>query len=134
MPHEIKVGDVYQTRDGSPARIIATDRKDPVCPIVALVGIRGEEEIVQSYTRSGGFPRTNPVQCRLDLILSECYDDWEIDDKIWVWDDHTVAALPRHFAGSDEDGRVLAWPDGETSHSAVSQNRTPWQYASKTKP
>jgi hypothetical protein len=133
MPHEIKVGDVYQTRDGRSARIIATDRDSTSYPIVALLRDR-RQETVQTYTRDGRFRGANSLPLVSDLVIPECYDDWKIDDPIWVWDDRTISALPRHFAGLDENGKVLAWPDGSTSHTKEGFEPTPWQYASKTKP
>jgi hypothetical protein len=70
-----------------------------------------------------------------DLILPECYDDWKIDDPIWVWNDRQEAwPIARHFAGVNENGQVLAWRSGATSHSAYKYSPLPWPHASKTDP
>jgi hypothetical protein len=43
----------YQTRDGRPVRILATDRKHPSFPIVALVTEDNDQEYIYQYTASG---------------------------------------------------------------------------------
>jgi hypothetical protein len=131
MPHEIKVGDVYIDKAGRQVRIVCTDRKGHPYTVVGLLDV-GNKEMIVLYTEHGEFMKASNSY---DLILhAGPYDDWQIDDKIWVWDDHTVSALPRHFAGLDEDGRVLAWQCGATSHTTEGFKPTSWQYASKTKP
>jgi hypothetical protein len=136
MPHEIKVGDVYETENGGRARIICTDRVQPDYPVVALV-MMGEMERVCSYTERGKFYDGLDEAEGRDLVLPQGpYDDWQIDDPIWVWDGKPEHAQPRHFAGIADNGKVLAWGNGLTSHSTVTyESRTYfWQHASKTDP
>jgi len=123
--HQIKVGDVYQDENGRPVRILCTDKKAYKHPVVGLIST-AEWEILEVYTDQGISAST----VHGNLTLPESYDDWEIDDPIWVWDDGDAPA-PRHFAGVTDDGRVLAWQCGATS---VSNEQEPiaWAYASKT--
>jgi hypothetical protein len=134
MPHEIKVGDVYQTGNGLTVRIIATDRLGTNYPVIGLIkGTDGRENML-SFTREGHSAGTNETIFNTDLILPECYEDWEIDDPIWVWNDSRMA-FPRHFAGIGPEGEVLAWRDGFTSHTISElESTTVWLFASKTDP
>jgi hypothetical protein len=129
MPHEIKVGDMYQDEKGKSVRIICTDRKTYKQPVVGLVN-NGECETIVSYTNQG----ISGSLVYGNLILPESYDDWQIDDPIWVWEGRIADALPHHFAGINEQGRVLTWRNGATSHSAGEWSPLSWRHASKTDP
>jgi hypothetical protein len=131
MPHEIKVGDVYKNKIGRSVRIVCTDRKGHPYPVVGLLD-RGHKETVELYTKSGAFIGESSSY---DLILhAGPYDDWQVDDPIWVWETDADDPLPRYFAGIANDGRVLAWIGGATSYSNVEEQPLAWNYASKTKP
>ena len=54
---KFKVGQVWVTRDGRKARIVATDCKDADYPVVALLESDEVGEEVQSFTPSGAFDR-----------------------------------------------------------------------------
>jgi hypothetical protein len=133
MAHQIKVGDVYQNENGASVRIICINRKGCSYSVVGLVD-KGNHEIAQYYTNDGVYSGAASGE---KLILPECYNDWQIDDPIWVWDDHGSSnAVPSHFAGMGEDGRVKAWANGLTSHSAAIHSGCTylWDHASKTDP
>jgi hypothetical protein len=130
MPHEIKVGDEYSDEKGKSVRIVCTDRKAYKYTVVGLVKYK-EGEIVEVYTNQG----LSGSLAQGDLILPPGhYDEWEIDDPIWVWYDRDCQVFPQHFAGLDKDGKVLAWDCGTTSHSAGNLEPAPWPNASKTDP
>jgi hypothetical protein len=132
MPHEIKVGDVYSDENGRSVRIICTDRNSGY-QVVGLVDM-GYREALSVYTENG----ISVGLCVANLCLPlGPYDDWQVDDPIWVWDDHGSSdAVPSHFAGMGEDGRVKAWAHGLTSHSAAIHGCRAflWDHASKTDP
>jgi hypothetical protein len=133
MPHEIKVGDVYKTIEGKSARIICTDRRAPNYPVVALIE-EGDAELLLAYTATGRVSLDCSPDCETNLVLPESYEDWEIDDPIWVWNDPSLT-FPRHFAGVGPEGKVHAWRDGFTSHTISEQEPTSaWLFASKTCP
>lgn len=44
--------------------------------------------------------------------------DLKMDQPIWVRNDQSDAWLPKHFAGWDENNKVMAWCWNGTSHSA----------------
>jgi hypothetical protein len=135
MPHEIKVGDVYQTRNDLTARIVATDKQGNNYPIVALVkGKPDDHEIIIVYSRDGHPATMSPIGHGADLIFPDPYEDWKINDPIWVWNSPRMA-FPRHFAGVGPDGEVYAWRDGFTSHTTDEREpRAAWRFASKTRP
>jgi hypothetical protein len=134
MPHEIKVGDVYRTKNDRSVRIIATDRLGTDYPVIGLIKGTDDRENILSFTREGHSAGTNETLFNTDLILPECYDDWEIDDPIWVWDDNDPTPQPRHFAGVAPIGDVLAWHAGLTSHTKGNTEPCAWPHASKTRP
>jgi hypothetical protein len=135
MPHEIKVGDVYQTRNGLTARIIATDKQGNDYPIVALVKDKSDDyDIIIVYSRDGHPANMSTIDRGADLILPEPYKDWKIDDPVWVWTDAVKAPKARHFAGLDENGQPLVWRHGTTSHSTNEYDPISWPHISKTKP
>lgn len=40
-----------------------------------------------------------------------------VDDPVWVRESMEDEWEPRHFAGLDDDFRILVWGDGLTSHT-----------------
>jgi hypothetical protein len=131
MPYQIKVDDVYLNENGASVRIICTNRRGYPYSVVGLID-KGTHEIAQYYKNEGTYSGAASGE---KLILPESYDDWQIDDPIWVWDDCSVNAVPRHFAGTTDNGRVIAWSHGTTSHSTQKMKKpTVWEHASKTDP
>lgn len=137
--YEIKVGDVFETKEGEKVRIIATDRQVGVDnrPIVGLcLSTRTDTEMPICYTREGKYCNHGDPHFR-DLVLPyHLYKDWEIDDAIWVWNCDTDYATPRHFAGvCEETGEPLAFEAGCTSHTAgLRIAKIAWKFASKSRP
>jgi hypothetical protein len=131
-----KVGDTVTTRNNRQARIVAIDRKDPEYPIIALVTNPEGYETVQVYTSSGVSNMSTANYRSLDLQPPKgSYDDWRINDPIWVWNDLSRGPpFPAHFAGIAEDGRPRVWPFGATSHSSNGKPPIAWNYASKDRP
>lgn len=66
-----KNGAKIKTRDGHEVRIICTDRKNPYCPIVALVKLVDCSEITQSYTSKGKTQLTKGTISDNDLVIVE---------------------------------------------------------------
>lgn len=105
----------YRTRSGLPARVLATDVKDSVYPIVALVG--GDFEEVERYTADGFFYEHRQLH-ELDLVEVLPYDDFKVDDPVFVRNNDCDTWLPRHFAGVNAQGDPLAFYGGETSFTS----------------
>lgn len=55
------------------------------------------------------------------------YEDWEIDDKIIVWNNSDSVRHERHFAGIGGRIMPLAWDYGKTSYTT--KDRSYWNYA-----
>jgi hypothetical protein len=65
------------------------------------------------------------------------HPDFPMDHPVWVWDDDDPGnILPRHFAEWGEDGRIMCWEDGMTSHSIGDRKRSKveWGNYSTEKP
>ena len=63
---KININKKYKTRTGETVRILATDRKDSVCPVVGLVTDDTGEENLMSWTETGKMLETG--DSRNDLI------------------------------------------------------------------
>lgn len=112
--NKIEMGKKYRTRTGLPARVIATDVKDSIYRVVALVG--KDVERVYHYTTTGhSLPSSQHGD---DLVEVSPYEDFKIDDKVLVRDYENEEWNKRYFAGISADGLALAFVDGQTSWSS----------------
>ena len=50
----------------------------------------------------------------------------KIDTKVLVRDHEGMGWYKRHFAGWDEDGRMLCWARGRSSHTETEETR--WNF------
>lgn len=105
----------HRTRDGHRARIICTDLKDNVYPVVAAIEYDAGETVKR-------YPKTlqydiygESGESDLDLFEYNPWSDVAIDTPIWVANNAGIWC-PRHFA-KYEDGKVFAWVNGRTSHT-----------------
>lgn len=71
----------------------------------------------------------------INWLYKECEKpkvDWSkvpVDTPIYVRGEEGEKWRPRHFAGVDKYGKVLAWANGRTSFSQTMENTCPWEYA-----
>lgn len=103
----------HRTRDGHRARILCTDVKSDVYPVVAAIEY-GFGETVGQYNKSLQY---NHMYGENDLDLFE-YSPWSdvvIDTPIWL-STEVGSVFARHFA-KYENGKVFAWVNGRTSHT-----------------
>lgn len=130
---EISMDKSYRTRDGRPVRLLCVDRKDTNYPVIGLILDHDGQETLETFKLRGGFVLRQGIDDR-DLIETTPFDGLKIDQPIWVRDRETDSWLARHYAGNFA-GKVLAWNDGGTSHSAYAKNSTrAWPTFSITKP
>ena len=114
MKNKIRKDKQYRTRDGRPARILATDRKHENYSVIALIGsLDGGFENLESFTIYGK-AFVNDIDAN-DLVEVTPYDDFEIDEPVLVRYTKDDYWTRRHFAGISQNGRPLAWEDGQTS-------------------
>ena len=60
-----------------------------------------------------------------DAKLEKRLPDLKIDDKVWVKPrEHGNRWFSAHFNSWREDGRMLVWAYGRSSHTAVSEQHT----------
>lgn len=52
------------------------------------------------------------------------YEDWEIDEPVWVRDSRDADWTPRYFAGISRTGQPLTWQFGCTSWSSQTNTKT----------
>lgn len=101
----------HRTRDGHRARIICTDVKNNVYPVVAAIEYDAGE-VVERYTKTLQYD----IYGESDLDLFEySWSDVAIDTPIWVANSAGIW-FPRHFAKYEGD-KVFAWVNGRTSHT-----------------
>lgn len=105
----------HRTRDGHRARIICTDVKDNVYPVVAAIEYDAGETIMR-YTKTLQYDIYGESgESDLDLFEYSPWSDVAVDTPIWVANTAGIWC-PRHFA-KYEDGKVFAWVNGRTSHT-----------------
>jgi len=123
----------YKTRRGRDVLLLTTNGKRASSAVVAILEHGKDNEAVVTYYANGKLLSTNTHD--LDLIEVSPFEAFEIDDKVWVWDEDMTIASPRHFAGVRTDGYPLTWADGKTSFSiGIEGYKTMWDYCTKEKP
>jgi hypothetical protein len=105
----------YKTRSGMPVRLLCTDRDCGGSPIIGLAKYADGEELLYTWRSDGAYYNATPYD--LDLVEVDPYQDWLIDDKIYVRDAAIKDWTPAHFAGVSQDGSPTAWFSGRTSHT-----------------
>ena len=98
----------YKTADGQEVRIYATDGN-------ASYPVHGARRcklgwVVESWT-ANGICSGNDRSSGIDLVEISKWDDFNIDDRVVVWDDQN-RKYNRYFAGVDEDGKATAFVSG----------------------
>jgi hypothetical protein len=63
-----------------------------------------------------------------DLIEVSPYADFQIDDKVLVWEDDT-RQYKSYFAGTGRTGKAEVWADGRTSYNET--RRIGWKHCIK---
>lgn len=121
----IDINKKYRTRSGNEVRIYSTDGIGDY-PIHFAHKMQDGWQL-ECATINGKFYH-NLVDDDLDLIEITPYEDINIDDKVWVWNDGGFK-YKRHFAGICEDGRPMAWDSGSTSWST--EFKTIWKNCEK---
>ena len=120
----IKLGEVYKDRCGSDVRIICVDKQGNL-PIVGIVNTEGcDKGYVESYTFEGKYLLYEDSE--YDLILTEDFRTYKIDEPVMVRDNDEEEWLHKHFAGVKED-KPCTWNCGTTSWSVGSpEDMFPW--------
>ena len=95
------------TREGSPARIICTDRKGSNQPILALVQVRADPmEVALTFSTDGKYDIGR--ESNYDLFFApKKYEGWVIISKLPFTDSFEI--FPEIFATKEEAVRV--WED-----------------------
>lgn len=125
---KLEEGKFYRSRDGHRVKIVKLVNLFDVDKAIGVVYYGGKSCRVAQYLCDG--MRTKGCESKKDLVAKwGPYDDWEIDKKIYVWANNKANAVPRHFAGISESGKVMAFMHGATSFSADNgKNPMEWLY------
>lgn len=103
----------HRTRGGHRARILCTDVKSDVYPVVAAIEY-DSGETVERYNKTLQYDHMYGEN-DLDLFEYSPWSDVVIDTPIWVCNCDGIS-FARHFA-KYENGKVFAWINGRTSHT-----------------
>lgn len=123
MSNKISMDKKYRTRDGRDVRVLCVDKDfsdDAIVkrPVIALVkSIKGSGESVYYYSSHGYFCVEGHAD-QLDLIEVKPYDDFEIDEPVYVRDSENEKWRRRHFAGVDDKGCPLVFMSGAKKWSS----------------
>jgi len=122
---KIDMNKKYRTRSGNEVRVLCVDRQSyDGFPVVYLRKFC-DAEFIEVCLENGKF-YTNEIPSGLDLIEVSPYEDFEINDIVMVRDRDTDMWKRRHFAGVDEDGRALCFPNGASSWTSDSISTNAW--------
>jgi hypothetical protein len=107
-------------RKGRYGRVIFADMKGwRGESVVALLEAEdGSGEFVAAYRSDGTYCDGVGALEEYSLIEVSPYEDWEIDEPIWVRDFPDDRWVPRYFAGVSKAEEPLAWQEGRTSLTA----------------
>lgn len=132
MALTLKVGTTYRTRNGYKRRIIA-QINNKTFPFISILTDHGHDSVsdIESHKPDGSTYISAPD--RNDLVAEITpYEDWKIDDPVWVRGSEYEAWKPRHFAGVISNGKPQTWEDGQTSHTT--SNKVTWTHITNIDP
>lgn len=131
--NKITMDKTYRTRDGRQVRVICVDRNGAPHSVVALV--RDPHTGVDQIKTCNPDGRTLPDAPDRDgdLIEVSPWDDFKIDEPVYIRDSVDNEWMRRHFAGVAPDGRPSAWTDGCTSWSGAGRAYS-WNYCRRPTP
>jgi hypothetical protein len=120
---KLEVGKTYVTREGSIVNILTKLKEDLCHPFIGIAdNTRGKRAsvVISSHGEIIGEGHWSSI-----AEEHKPYKDWPIDCKVRVRT--TGEWTNRHFAGVNEEGKPLAWDNGQTSHSSKGL-RTCWDH------
>jgi len=97
--------------------------------IFGAYNVDGSKEWSAARWESNGNYQLDKESC-LDLIEVSPYADFNIDDKVLVWD-NGLYKYKCHFAGVGKNGKPLTWDDGKTSFTETDLYKTEWDNCEK---
>lgn len=116
MSSSISLDKTYRTRSGDLVRILAIDALDKEFPVIGLVKVDSDEELVGRWTSQGAHDNPN-VEDPWDLIE---YNPWAavaLDTPLWVRNASGGPWIKAHFRSFDAPN-INCWASGRTSHTA----------------
>ena len=112
---KIDITKVKSTRDGS--EVLELHRLEHL-PGYAWAGVvrSGHQVSLETWTEEGKY-YSDILESPYDLVETNPYDDWKVDDKVWV---KAKGGLwtPRHFSRVDSEGVPHVFVDGKTSFTS----------------
>ncbi len=133
----IDINKTYRTRDGRKVEILKI-MAIPDANLDKVVGIIYNLDgywQLDTWRECGNYLGSSLGDCSLtrssgrDLIEVQSYADFQIDDKVLVWDDTgtDIQKVKGYFAGVSVEGRPMTFVNGATSFSAVEYDeQTKW--------
>ena len=111
---EISMNKKYKTKQGADVKIVAID-KDRKYPVIGYYSNLDGDESLISWTIEGRFGIDEESIC--DLIESNPYADFKIDDKVLVKYNVSNNWYKRYFYKLNDDGECIVFDEGRTSFS-----------------
>lgn len=126
----IDINKKYKTASGKPVRILCTDRPGDY-PVVALVLYSDEYTSVESMSIEGKWCFSSEAS-PLDLVEVFPWEDFEVDEPVWVRNNEGQRWEKRHFARV-VNGRPNTWENGCSSWTVYGGNfnTVPWNFCLK---
>lgn len=126
----IDINKKYRTKDGCEVELwkISEDERDDKHPVLGRII---EERFIfwHAWNQHG---KSN-INANRDLVEVSPYDNFNIDDKVVVWDnDNKLAKYHRHFAGLSKSGKPQVFSVGNTSWSGHEEVVESWDNCVKS--
>lgn len=118
----------YKTKSGLKVKIYSLDNGGIGSVHGAFLDPCGDW-VLTCWTKSG----TCLISSKQDLVEVSEYEDFKIDDRVYVWNKNSNLKFRRHFAGvGEKTGKPMTFFDGKTSWSnGLGQTPTVWDYCEK---
>ena len=127
---KIDMSKKYRTRSGLQVRVLATDLRMAVYPVLTIVEYE-ECDSVEGYTSEGMYCSTNGNDSDMDLIEVVPFEEFSIDDKVLVWEDNILGKFRGYFAGVSDEGKPTIFRNGSDSWSNQGDGTSEWLYCER---
>jgi len=124
---KIELGKRYKTRYANlEVRIYSVDNGGHYPVHGAVFNPEKQIWLITSWSNCG-----ENVQPQRDLVEVSLYDDFKMDDPVYVWNETSSVRYRRHFAGISKNGKPMAFYEGLTSWTSDTYFPTVWDYCEK---
>lgn len=110
----------YRTKSGLEVKIYSVDNG-------GMYSVHGAIKLDSVWRISNWLSNgINSNDSEFSLVEVSPYEDFKIDDPVYVWYDNALVKHRRHFAGISTHGKPMAFYEGTTSWTTADYVPTVW--------